>query len=62
MCNSEYNRKIKNYDRQQTLFRDSMGFYDEIVHDNGRFVRFAPLRETDANIAYQKLMRKKIEG
>ena len=35
----------KLYGDRRIIYRDSMGNWDELIHDHGRFVRFAPARD-----------------
>lgn len=43
------------------MYRDSSGIYDGINHNNGRFLSFFSINETDGNRAHHKLMQKQIQ-
>lgn len=33
---------VREYGNKRIVYRDTAGQWDELVHDNGKFVRFAP--------------------
>lgn len=41
-------------DNKRVIYRDTMGFWDELVVKNGQFSDFRPIRETDLDRAITK--------
>ncbi len=43
--------------RKRVLYRDTMGYWDELVVKDGQFSRFGPIHETDLSRAIAKARR-----